>query len=148
MDRVCTVYEVLFHRARALQTPSTFALASGNSHIPTFHIAYGRFKVRHFALGRFGERCFTLIYRITLIPSIFPPFACSPDNVDTVQAWLNRYLSHGNDLKMRGQGPYGNVPLSPSTGIFVSRIHTEISFRVGLEFNKKKNIRLVSVIFD
>ena len=35
---------------------------------------------------------------------------------------------------------YGNVPLLPSTGIFVSRIHTEIIFRVGLEFNKKKII--------
>ena len=23
----------------------------------------------------------------------------SPDNVDTFQAWLNRYLSHDNDLK-------------------------------------------------
>ena len=75
-------------------------------------------------------------------------FSCSPDNVDTFQAWLNRYLSHGNDLKMRGQGHYGNVPLLPSTRIFVSRIHTEIIFRVGLEFNKKKIIRLVSVIFD
>ena len=40
---------------------STFVLASGNFHIPTFHIAYGRFKVRHFALGRFGEWCFTLV---------------------------------------------------------------------------------------
>ena len=35
-----------------------------------------------------------------------------------------------------------------STGIFASRIHIEIIFRVGIEFNKKKLIRLVSVIFD
>ena len=39
---------------------SIFALASGNFHIPTFHIAYGRFKLGHYALGRFGGRCFTL----------------------------------------------------------------------------------------
>ena len=35
---------------------------------------------------------------------MFPPFSYSPDNVDTFQAWVNRYLSHGNDLKMRGKG--------------------------------------------
>ena len=68
--------------------------------------------------------------------------------MDTFQTWLNRYLSHDNDLKMRGQGHNGNVPLLPSTGISVSRIHTEILFKAGLEFNKKKIIRLVSVIFD
>ena len=79
---------------------------------------------------------------------MFPPSSCSTDNVETLQAPLYHYLSLGNDLKMRGQGPYGNVPLLPSTGIFVSRIHTEIIFRVNLEFNKKKIIRLVSVIFD
>ena len=65
--------------------------------------------------------------------------------MDTFQVWLNRYLSHGNDLKICGQGHYVNVPLLPSTGIFVDRIHNEIIFRVGLEFNK---IRLVSVMFD
>ena len=46
--------------------------------------------------------------------------------------------------RRRGQGHDGNVPLLPSTGIFVSRIHTEIILREGLEFNKKKVIRLVS----
>ena len=65
--------------------------------------------------------------------------------MDTFQAWLNRYISHGNDLKMRGQGHYGNVSLLPSTGMFVSKIYTEIIFRVSLEFKKKKIIRLISV---
>ena len=68
--------------------------------------------------------------------------------MDTFLTLLNRYRCHGNDLKMRGQGHYGNVPVLPSTGIFVSRIRTEIIFRAGLVFNKKKIIRLVSVIFD
>ena len=34
-------------------------------------------------------------------------------------------------ITMRGQGHFDNVPLSPSTGIFVNRIYTEIICRVG-----------------
>ena len=73
---------------------------------------------------------------------MFLPFSCSPGNVDTFQALLNRYLSHGTDLKLRGLIPPGNGALLPSTGIFVSRIQAGIISRVGLEFNKKRIIRL------
>ena len=34
-------------------------------------------------------------------------------------------------LKLRDRGHFDNVPLSPSTGIFVNRIYTEIICRVG-----------------
>ena len=43
------------------------------------------------------------------------------------------YRYHGNDLKLRGRGHFDNVPLSPSTDIFVNRIYTEIICRVGLK---------------
>ena len=42
-----------------------------------------------------------------------------------------RYRYHDNDLKLRGRGHFHNVPLTPSTGIFVNRIYTEIICRVG-----------------
>ena len=42
------------------------------------------------------------------------------------------YRYHGNDLQLRGRGHFDNVPLSPSTDIFVNRIYTEIICRVGL----------------
>ena len=45
---------------------------------------------------------------------------------------VNRYRYHGNDIKLRGRGHFDNVPLSPSTGIFVNKIYTEIICRVGL----------------
>ena len=60
-NRVYTVYRVFFRGHVHCKRRSTFALASGNFHIPTFHIAYGRFKLGHFALGRFDERSFTLV---------------------------------------------------------------------------------------
>ena len=52
--------------------------------------------------------------------------------LDQILAGIVNPLSLPWQQLMRGRGQFDNVPLSPSTGIFVNRIYTEIICRVGL----------------
>ena len=132
-DRVFTVYEVLFHRTLALQTPFYLRFSIRKFTHPNISHRMD-VSVGHFARGRFGERWFTLI------PSIFPPFSCSPNNVDIFQAWLNQYLSHATTSSCAAKVPMAIFHCCLAR----EYLSTEYILRVDLEINKI--IRFVSII--
>ena len=84
-DRVARRVYNIFRGSFPWNTPNAvLPLVSGCFNIPIFHIAYGRSKLGHFELGRFDERCFTLV-------SFAPGRVCTRTRVQTIQVQSARY---------------------------------------------------------